>query len=161
MNYYKEVEHLIKKKEINKKARLLKDNNETLITYWQVGKLIVEAQGGNSRASYGNKLIKSWSEKLVKIYGNSYNADNLRRFRQFYNTFPKYDPVGHKLNWSLIRAILPIKEENKRNYYINLCITRNLSKRELINEIKNNAYERLLDKPEHIEIIGEINKKRI
>lgn len=58
MNYYEEVEHLIKKKEINKKARLLKDNNETLITYWQVGKLIVEAQGGNSRAKYGNKLIK-------------------------------------------------------------------------------------------------------
>jgi len=28
-----------------------------------------------------------------------------------------------------------------------------------LSEIKNNAYERLLDKPEHIEIIGEINKK--
>lgn len=157
MNYYEEIEHLIRKKEINKKARLIKDNNDTLITYWNVGKLIVEAQGGNLRAKYGNNLIKEWSKKLVSLYGNSYNSDNLRRFRQFYITFPKYDPAGHTLNWSQIRAILPIKEENKRNYYINLCITRNLSKRELINEIKNNAYERLLDKPEHIEIID--NKK--
>lgn len=157
MNYYEEVEHLIRKKEINKKARLIKDNNDTLITYWNVGKLIVEAQGGNLRAKYGNNLIKEWSKKLVSLYGNSYNSDNLRRFRQFYITFPKYDPAGHTLNWSQIRAILPIKEENKRNYYINLCITRNLSKRELINEMKNNAYERLLDKPEHIEIID--NKK--
>jgi len=40
-----------------------------------------------------------------------------------------------------------------------LCITRNLSKRELINEIKSDAYERLLNKPEHIEIINETNKK--
>lgn len=157
MNYYEEVEHLIRKKEINKKARLIKDNNDILITYWNVGKLIVEAQGGNLRAKYGNNLIKEWSKKLVSLYGNSYNSDNLRRFRQFYITFPKYDPAGHTLNWSQIRAILPIKEENKRNYYINLCITRNLSKRELINEMKNNAYERLLDKPEHIEIID--NKK--
>ena len=29
------------------------------------------------------------------------------------------------------------KDENKRNYYINLCITNNLSKRELEREIKN------------------------
>jgi len=158
MNYYEEIEHLIKRKEINKKARFLKDNNEILTTYWNVGKLIVEAQGGNSRAGYGNKLIKEWSEKLVKLYGNSYNYSNLNRFRQFYTIFPILAPVG-QLSWTLIKTILPIKEENKRNYYINLCITRNLSKRELISEIKNNAYERLLDKPEHIEIIGEINKK--
>lgn len=72
--------------------------------------------------------------------------------------FPIIAPLG-QLSWTIIKTILPIKDENKRNYYINLCITRNLSKRELINEIKNDAYERLLDKPEHIEIIGEINKK--
>lgn len=63
--------------------------------------------------------------------------------------------MGHQLNWSHIRAILPIKDINKRNYYINLCIANNLSKRELISAIKNNSYERLLFKPEKIEIIGE------
>lgn len=93
MNYYKEI---------NKKAKLIKDNNDTLITYWNVGKLIVEAQGGTLRAKYGNNLVKEWSEKLVSLYGNSYNSDNLRRFRQFYITFPKYYPAGHTLNWSQI-----------------------------------------------------------
>ena len=48
--------------------------------------------------------------------------------------------------------LLPIKDENKRNYYINLCIKNNLSKRELINEIKSNSYERLVNKPKKIEI---------
>ena len=59
----------------------------------------------------------------------------------------------HQLNWSIIRTILPIKNENKRNYYINLCIQNNLSVRELKNEIKNNSYERLLNKPDKINII--------
>lgn len=52
---------------------------------------------------------------------------------------------------------MPIKDENKRNYYINLCIKNNLSERELAKEIKANSYERLLDKPEKIEI--ELSKK--
>ncbi len=104
MNYYEEIEHLIKKKEINKQARYLKDNSETLNTYWQVGKLIVEAQGGNLRAKYGNKLIKEWSEKLVNLYGKGYDYTNLSRFRQFYNIFPIIGPLG-QLSWTIIRAI--------------------------------------------------------
>ena len=57
------------------------------------------------------------------------------------------------MSWTIIRTILPIKDENKRNYYINLCITNNLSKRELEREIKNNLYERLEHKPDKIDII--------
>lgn len=154
MDFYVEIENLIKKNEINKRARYLKDNSDTLNIYWQVGKLIVEAQGGESHAKYGNGLIKVWSERLTTIYGKGYNYTNLSRFRQFYLYFPILAPVGQELTWSNIKTILPIRDENKRNYYINLCITRNLSKRELIKEIKSNAYERLLEHPEHIEIIS-------
>ena len=56
------------------------------------------------------------------------------------------------MSWSHIRRILPIKNETKRNYYINLCIKNKLSERELTKEIKSNSYERLLNKPEKIEI---------
>lgn len=59
-----------------------------------------------------------------------------------------------QLSWSQIVEILPIKEENKRNFYINQCITKNLSVRELKKEIKNNAFERLVTKPNKIEIIA-------
>lgn len=158
MNYYTEIESLIKKNEINKKARYLKDNSETLTTYWQIGKLIVEAQNGENRAKYGEGLIKEWSNKLVELYGKGYNYTNLNRFRQFYIAFPILAPLA-QVSWTNITILLPIKDKNKINYYINLCITRNLSKRKLINEIKNNAYERLLDKPEHIEIINDSNKE--
>lgn len=74
--------------------------------------------------------------------------------RNFYLNFPKGQPLAAQLTWSHFIILLPIKDENKRNYYINLCITNNLSKRELINAIKSNSYERLLEKPKKIEIIS-------
>ena len=57
------------------------------------------------------------------------------------------------MSWTIIRTILPIKDENKRNYYINLCIANNLSKRELEKEIKSNSYERLEYKPDKIDVV--------
>lgn len=152
-SYYWEIEHLIKKSEINKRVRDIEANNNLITTYWNVGKLIVKAQGGASRAKYGNELIKKWSIRLTNLYGKGYNASNLRKFRQFYLAFEKCSPLGSKLNWSHYRELLIFKDENERNFYINLCIKNNLSKRELIKEIKSKAYERLIDKPRKIDII--------
>jgi len=154
-NYYNEIESLIKKNEVNKRARYLKDNSETLKTYWEVGRLIIEAQGGEARAIYGNGLIKEWSNKLTSLYGNGYKISNLKYMRQFYLMFQKSQPVVDQLSWSHYLSLMPIKDKNKRNYYINLCITNNLSKRKLIEAIKNDSYERLLDKPKHIEVIND------
>ena len=149
--YYEEIEHLIKKHEVSKRVRSLEENNDLVTTYWNVGRLIVEAQGGSKRAKYGNELIKKWSIKLTETYGKGYDYTNLSRFRKFYIQFPILGPVA-QLSWTNIIKILPI-QENKKNFYVNLCIKNNLSKRGLIQEIKSNSYERLLDKPEKIDII--------
>ena len=152
-DYYEEIEHLIKKNEIQKQVRRLEENNDLVKTYWEIGKILVEAQGGSSRAKYGNELIKKWSLKLTELYGKGYDATNLKRFRQFYLIFEKGGALRHQLTWTHYRKLLPIKNENKRNYYINLCIKNNLSERELTKEIKSNSYERLIDKPDKIDII--------
>lgn len=151
--YYEEIEHLIKRNEVSKRVRKLEENYSLVETYWHIGKIIVEAQGGSTRAKYGNELIKKWSIKLTELYGKGYDASNLKRFRQFYLVFRKDGAVRHQLSWTHIRQLLPIKDENKRNYFINLCIKNNLSERELTREIKSNAYERLVDKPDKIDII--------
>lgn len=132
--------------------RILEENQSTLENYWNIGRLLIKAQGGKERARYGNGLIKEWSKKYTEKYGNGYDATNLRKFRQFYLLFPKCATVS-RISWSQVVLLLPIAEENKRNYYINLCITKNLSVRELAKEIKNNSYERLIEKPDKIEII--------
>ena len=152
-SYYQEIEHLIKRNEINKRARKINDENDTVTTYWNVGRLIVEAQGGCERAKYGNELIKKWSIKLTELYGKGYNITNLKRFRQFYLVFEKGATVWHHLSWSHYRRLLSIKDENKRNYYINLCIKNHLSERELTKELKANSYERLMNKPNKIDIM--------
>lgn len=157
MNNYEEVETLVKKVEIGKAIRERQANNEITEVYWNIGKLIVDAQGGKEKSKYGDKLLKEWSEKLTQEYGKVYDYTNLSRFRQLYLYFPIIGPVGQQLNWTIIRTILPIKDENKRNYYINLCIKNNLSKRELIKEIQSNIYERLEHKPDKVDIITSIS----
>lgn len=153
MNNYEEVETLVKKVEIGKAIRERQANNEITEAYWNIGKLIVDAQGGKEKSKYGDALLKEWSEKLTKEYGKGYNYSNMRRFRQFYLTFPICGTVCHNFNWTIIRTVLPIKDENKRNYYINLCIKNNLSQRELEKEIKSNSFERLEYKPDKVDII--------
>ena len=153
MNYYDEVNSYVKKVEIGKAIRETNVNIELVECYWNVGRLIVEAQGGKDKSKYGNELLKDWSAKLTKEYGKGYDYTNLSRFRQLYLCFPIIGAVRQQLSWTIIRTILPIKDENKRNYYINLCIENNLSQRELIKEIKNNSYERLEHKPDKINVV--------
>ena len=158
MNYLKNIEELIVENEARKKANALRDNSSTLLTYWNIGKLIVEAQGGVKRAKYGDNLISEWGRKLIEKYGKGYNKSNLSRARTFYLYFPIVAAVRQQLTWTHYRLILPLKNENERNYYINLVILNNLSSRELQREIKNKAFDRLsyADK-EHIEIISDTN----
>ena len=159
MNYYKQVEILIKKNEINKGVRTLQDNSETLYIYWSIGKLIVEAQGGEKRAKYRDGLIKAWGNKLSEKYRKNYDKSNLSKMRKFYNIFPIVDTLCPQLSWSHYRFILPIKNENERNYYINQVIINNLSVRDLRREIKNKSFDRLSYKDKtNIEIINDNNK---
>ena len=162
MNYFKNIEELIIENEASKKANALRDNSSTLQTYWNIGKLIVEAQGGEKRAKYGNGLIKEWGKKLSLKYGRGYDSSYLAKMRLFYLDFPILESVIPKLSWTHYIQILSIKNENERNYYINLVVLNNLSVRELKREIKNKAFDRLsyADK-EHIEIINNTNSLSI
>ncbi len=153
MNYYDEVNSYVKKVEIGKAIRETNANRELVECYWNVGRLIVEAQGGKEKAKYGNELIRNWSKKLSNDYGKGYSYENLFKFRKFYLTFPIVDTLCPQLTWSIIRTLLPIVDINKRNYYINLCIENKLSVRELKLEIKSNSYERLEHKPDKIDIV--------
>ena len=143
MNYLNDIKNLIEKDIVlNKKHRLIEEDSR-LNTYFEIGKLIVEAQGGESRAKYGNGLIKEWSKELTSLYGKGYDYTNLSRMRKLYLVFEKVGAVPQQLTWTNLSIILPIKEESKRNYYINLCTKQNLSSRQLKEKIKNNEYERL------------------
>ena len=158
-DYKKELIKLVEKAEVNKGYHDYFKNKDLVNNYFEIGKLLIEAQGGEEHDTYGNKLIKTWSVELTEKFGKGYDASNLRRFRQFYSEFKMCGTVCHTLTWSNIRILLPIKNENKRNYYINMCIKKNLSARELKKEIKNNVFERLsLADKENIKLISDKNE---
>ena len=156
MNYYKEIKNLIEEKEVNDKVRYLESNKETIKTYYEIGRLLIEAQDGEEKAKYGDGLIKKWSSELSREYGKGYNLTNLKNMRQLYLIIKKSRTSCDQLTltWSHWRYLLPLKNENERNYYINRCIQNNLSVRGLINEIKTKSFDRLsyADK-KHIKLI--------
>lgn len=154
MKYLDNIKELIENDIILNKKHKIIENNSRLTTYFEIGRLIVEAQGGSKRAKYGNGLIKEWSKELTQLYGKGYDTSNLKRMRQFFLTFEKGATVWHQLSWSHLKYILSYQNQSERNYYINISIKQNLSVRQLKEKIKNNEYERLEYK-EDIELINE------
>lgn len=64
----------------------------------------------------------------------------------------------NEITWTHYKLLLPIKNENERNYYINQVILNHLSTRELENEIKSKAFDRLsLADKENIKLIENSN----
>ena len=143
INYYNEIKETLAKNEIYKKVKDYSKNRSDLKAYFEVGRLIVEAQGGEKRAKYGNKLIKEYSERLTKELGKGYTERNLRNMRSFYNKFKKRHTLCAELSWSHYRYLLPIDDDNELSYYVMIIRKFNLSVRELRERIKSNEYERI------------------
>ena len=97
-NYYNEIKNIIETYEVNHRVRALQDNSEKLLMNWNIGRLLIEAQGGLNRAKYGDGLIKQWSKKFEANYGKNYSHTNLRYMRQFYQLFPIYHSVSDNLD---------------------------------------------------------------
>ena len=140
MNYYNEIREYIINNEITKKVKDYSKNKRDLNTYYNVGKLLVEAG-----KHYGEGIIKEYSKKLKADVGKRYTERTLRRFRQFYNLYveAKWSTLSTKLSWSHYSELLSISNIDKINYYIKLVEEQNLSIRELRTKIKNDEYERL------------------
>ncbi len=141
-NYYNQIKEQLLNKEAYEIIKDYSKNKNELITYYNVGKLIIEAQGGEIRAKYGNKLIKEYSNKLLNE-NIKYSPSSLKRMRQFYLSIEKGARFAHQLSWSHYQALLPIKNINIINYYIDQCIKYNYGRDTLREKIKNKEYERL------------------
>ena len=145
MNYYNEIKNKLIDNEVYKRVKDYSKNRNDLSTYYEVGKLLIEAQGGEDRAKYGDGLIKEYSIKLTNEMGKKYDITILKRMRQFYLLILKGATMSHQLNWSHYVEILKFNDINEINYYIYITESYNLSVRELREKIKNKEYQRLDD----------------
>ena len=143
MDYYNEIKNELLNNEVYKNVKDYAKNRSDLITYYNVGKLLIEAQGGKDKAKYGDGLIKEYSKKLTNDLGRKFNVTLLKNIRQFYLISKKSPTMSDQLTWIHYVEVLYLKNIDIINYYINVTIQSNLSVRELRNRIKNNEYERL------------------
>ena len=147
MNYYENIKEQLINNEIYKKVKDYSKNKNELETYYNVGKLLIEAQGGEERAKYGDGLIKEYSKNLIREVGKKYSTRLLYKMIKYYKFMKKekVPTLSAKLSWSHFDEILSIDDINKINYYIKICEEQNLSVRKLREKIKLNEYERLSD----------------
>ena len=137
MNYYNEIKNELINNEINRKVKNYSINKSDLDTYYNVGKLLLNA--GNQ---YGESIIKEYSLKLTEELGLGYSQRNLRNMRQFYKVSQKWQTLSAKLSWSHYCEILWF-DDNKFQYYVKISELNSLSIRQLRERIKSNEYERL------------------
>ena len=154
MNYYKKIKNELINNEVNKKVKDYSKNRSDLNTYYKVGKLLNDAG-----KSYGEGIIKKYSDKLTKEFGRKYNYRNLFIMRKFYIIFKdeNVNALRSQLSWTHYRELLTLNNINEIKYYIKIAETQNLSYRKLRERIKSREYERLDDKTKE----KLINKEKI
>ena len=139
MNYYNEIKNKLIDTEVYKRVKDYSKERNTVITYFEIGRLLAIAGG-----KYGDNVIDEYSKKLTKEVGKKYNRRTLFRMKQFYNVFSneKVSTMWTQLTWSHLRLLFNL-EIDSINYYIQVIISKKLSVRELEFKIKSNEYERL------------------
>lgn len=138
-----------------------------LLTYYTLGKWIVEVQqGGSGRAKYGKRVLETLSDALNHAFGKGYSVSTLTNIRKFYEIYknrisapmvtdfsePNSQPlvtkfgndVPFRLSWTHYLILMRIQNEEERDFYERLAIQENWGKRELSRQCGSSLYERML-----------------
>lgn len=139
---FKSISNLI---EESRSRTALEINSEITLLYWNIGKYIREDILKNNRADYGQRIVKSLSERLTNQYGRGWSKRHLHNCLRFTEAFP-HEQIVHalrtQLSWTHIRSLIPIEDELKRNFYIELSKIEKWSTRQLDERIQSMLYER-------------------
>jgi len=128
-------------------------NQQLTLLYWNIGKQINDNILQNKRADYGKQLITELSKELTQRYGKGFSKRNLHNFIKFNELYPDKQIVqtlSAQLSWSHIYSMLPIEDELKREFYIQMCKHERWSVRTLQDRISSMLFERtaISKKPE-------------
>ncbi len=124
--------------------------------YWQIGKSIIEEQGGEDRAEYGTGLIKELSAQMTKDFGKGFTVANLKNMRQFYQTFPNGYALRSELSWTHYRLLMRVENDTARQFYLDEAVKSQWSTRQLERQINSFFYERLLSSKDREAVSQEI-----
>ena len=129
------------------KKKVATEVNSTMTAlYWEIGNRINQDLLKDSRAEYGKRTVATLSRQLQAEYGtNSFSEKNLRRMMQFAEIFPEREIVAtllRQFSWSHFTLFIPIQDELKRSFYMEMCRLEHWSVRTLREKIDGMLYER-------------------
>ena len=128
--FYNEVKAIL----ITARNKVYQTANFAMVeAYWNIGKTIIEEQGGNEKAEYGTGLLKELSKQMTQDFGKGFTVANLKNMRQFYLTFPNSYALRSELSWTHYRLLMRVENENAREFYMQEAYY----ERELMNEGDN------------------------
>lgn len=104
---------------------------------WEIGRSIVERQGGAERAEHGEALVKELSRRLAEDIGKGSDERNFRFTRRFYLAFPIRNALRTELSWTHHRRLMRVADPEVRMWCTNECAESNWRTRELMNEGDN------------------------
>ncbi|TAF98594.1 MAG: DUF1016 domain-containing protein [Cytophagia bacterium] len=135
--------------ENGRSAVVTQTNSIMTLTYFEIGKYIVEfEQQGKNRAEYSKKILKNLSEKLTQKFGKGFSVDNLERMRRVYKKLQNSATVLRNsdkvLSWSHYLLLSRIDNELERNFYEIEAHQQRWSVRELERQFNSSLYERLV-----------------
>ena len=140
-DYYNKINNLI----INSKINVVKNINYEMVNlYYNIGAIINEMIEKYNLINSQNEIIKAFSLKLTKEFGEGFSVPNLKKMKKFYLTYKSGSTLWNQLSWSHNRLIMNIPNEEKRNFYLQEAIKSKWSVRQLERQINSFYYERLL-----------------
>lgn len=142
-NLFTEIKALIN----SAKQKVAVEVNSTMSAlYWEIGNKINQNLLKDQRAEYGKQVVANLSKQLREEYGtSSFSEKNLRRMMQFSSIFPDRKIVAtllRQFSWSHFTLFIPIQDELKRSFYMEMCRLENWSVRTLREKIDGMLYER-------------------
>lgn len=117
-------------------------NSAMVQAYWEIGRRIVEEQGGAERAEYGAALIAELSKRLTEDFGKGFAVTNLKYMRQFYLAFPIGHALRDELTWTHYRSLARVDDPKARTWYMNEAADQGWSSRTLDRNIATQYYFR-------------------
>jgi len=120
-------------------------NATTTVLYWNIGERINTEILDNKRAIYGKEVIKSLSQNLTEEYGKGWSEKQLRHCLRFAETFSDKEIVyalSRQLSWTHFRTIMYLKDEIRREFYLEMSKLESWSTRTLSEKIDSMLFER-------------------
>jgi predicted nuclease of restriction endonuclease-like (RecB) superfamily/REP element-mobilizing transposase RayT len=120
-------------------------NTALVLLYGSIGDRIRRDILKQKRAEYGREILVTLSQELVADYGNGFSVANLSRMMSLAELFSDSEIVvtlSRQLGWSHFVAIIPIKDDLKREFYAEMCRVERWSVRTLRAKLGGMLYER-------------------